>query len=333
MLGGGGALGAFEAGLYEAFDEAGLVPDRLAGTSIGAVNGALIAGNAPERRVERLRQFWQLVAQPGAGNGPWSGDARRVAKALAALRARLAGRPGLYAPVLPRLFLETPRWGSPSLYDTSPALATLRRLVDFERIAAGEPRIAVNLTDLTTGEPVVVDNATTRVRPEHLLASIGLLPEFPPIEIEGRWFCDGGFSANLPVQAVLDPPPEEDLLCVAVDLLGEPGPPVFSIDGMLERSNDLLFANQTRAALVTLEARYSGRAEGSSIVLLVVACDGRGERIAQKIWDYGEDSIAERWRAGREAATALLGQIGEIETPAPGRLEVRRMVVRGAAPG
>ena len=333
VLGGGGALGAFQAGVYEALEEAGVVPDRLAGTSIGALNAALIAGNPPGRRLERLRAFWDLIAQPALTTGSWPGDARRVVKALSALQARLLGRPGLYRPHLPRLFLQTPAWGSPSLYQLGPALATLRHLVDFEQIGDSGPRLAVNLTDLETGAPVVVDSIATRLRPEHLVASMGLLPDFPPTEIDGRWFCDGGFSANLPLNAVLDPPPEQDLLCLAVDLLGDPGPPVFSVDGMMERSNDLLFANQTRSALATLEARNAGRTEGGRVLLLLLACNGQGERISQKSWDYGRRSLDERWRAGYEAGTGLVWRLRDLEPPAPAGLEIHRIVVPSAVCG
>jgi NTE family protein len=329
VLGGGGALGAFQAGVYEALEEAGLEPDRLAGTSIGALNAALIAGNPPERRLARLRAFWELVAEPGLGPAGWSGDTRRAVKALSAFRARLLGRPGLYRPALPRLFLQSPDWGSPSLYQLGPALATIGRLLDLGRIGDGGPPLAVNLTDLETGAPVVVDSASAELRPEHLLASMGLLPDFPPTEIDGRWFCDGGFSANLPLHAVLDPPPETDVVCIAVDLLGEPGPPVFSVDGMMERSNDLLFANQTRAAIATLEARYAARVEGGSVLLLLLACNGEGERLSQKIWDYSRRSLDERWRAGCEAGIDLIGQLRDKEPP-PGRLEVHRSVVPSA---
>jgi NTE family protein len=326
VLGGGGALGAFQAGLYAALHEAGLAPDWLAGSSIGAFNAALIAGNPPERRVERLHAFWSLLAQPGLNAADWAGDARRLRKAVAAAGARLLGRPGLYAPAVPQLFLAAPRSGQPSLYDTAPAMDTLRRLVDFERIAAGQPRITLNLTDLMSGESVLIDNASTRLRPEHVLGSMALLPDFPPVEIDGRWFCDGGFSANVPMHAVLDPPPATDLVCVAVDLLGAPGPPVFSVDGMMERSNDLLFANQTRAAVALLEAQYAHRTDGGAVALLVAAPDGRSERIAQKTWDFGTPSILERWRAGHNAGAAVVKQIGRVEAPAPGRLAVHRIV-------
>jgi NTE family protein len=333
VFGGGGALGAFQPGVYEALHEAGLEPDRLVGSSIGAFNGALIAGNPPERRLERLRAFWDMVAEPGPSPAAWTGDTRRAVKALSALRARLLGRPGLYRPHLPRLFLQNSAWGNPSLYQLGPALATLRRLVDFERIGDGGPRLAANLTDLETGASMVVDSAAVGLRPEHLVASMGLLPDLPPTEIDGRWFCDGGFSANLPLHAVLDPPPEKDVLCIAVDLLGEPGPPVFSVDGMMERSNDLLFANQTRAILALFEARYAVRTEGGSVLLLLIACSGEGERVAQKTWDYGRGSIDERWRAGYEACGAALDRLRDLEPPAPGRLQIHRLVVPNAASG
>jgi NTE family protein len=330
VLGGGGALGAFQAGVYEALEKAGREPDRLVGASIGALNAALIAGNPPEQRLERLRAFWELVAEPAFTPAALSGDARRMVKAVFALHARLLGRPGLYRPHLPRLFLQSPAWGTPSLYHLGPAVATLRRLVDFDRIGNGGPRLGVHLTDLRTGAPVLVESGSDRLRPEHLVASMGLLPEFPPTEIDGRWFCDGGFSANLPLYAVLDPPPEADVLCLAVDLLGEPGPPVLSLDGMMERSNDLLFANQTRSSLATFEARYAARHDGSSILLLLLTCNGEGERVSQKIWDYGRRSIEERWRAGYEACAAALARLQDLPPPAPGRLRIQRLVVPNA---
>jgi NTE family protein len=262
-----------------------------------------------------------------------TGDLRRLEKTFSALRARFLGRPGLYRPHWPRLFLRTSAWGRAALYDTGPALATISQLVDFGRIGECAPRLSVNLTDLETGAPVVIDSASARLRPEHLLASMGLLPEFPPVEIDGQWFCDGGFSANLPLNACLDPPPEEDLLCIAIDLLGDPGPPLFSVDVLMERSNDLLFAHQTRAALALLEARYrSAGSKSGSVLLLLLACDGQGERISQKVWNFGRRSLEERWRAGEAAGGVLLDRLPGLRAPAAGRLEVHRVVVPNALP-
>jgi NTE family protein len=237
VLGGGGALGAFQAGVYEALEEAGREPDRLVGTSIGALNAALFAGNPPERRLECLRAFWDMVAEPRLAPAAWSGDARRIVKAVFALHAR-PGPSGFVPPAPAPALPAEPGLRSPSLYHLGPAFATLRRLVDFERIGNDGPQLAVHFTELGTGAPVSVDSASDRLRPEHLVASMGLLPDFPPTEIDGRWFCDGGFSANLPLNAVLDPPPKADVLCLAVDLLGEPGAPMFSRQhaGALRRS-------------------------------------------------------------------------------------------------
>ena len=191
---------------------------------------------------------------------------------------------------------------------------TIGRLLELGRIGDAGPPLAVNLADLQTGAPVVVDSASAEL-------GAGL----PPTEIDGKWFCDGGFSANLPLHAVLDPPPETDVVCMAVDLLGEPGPPIFSVDGMMERSNDLLFANQTRAAIATLKARYAARVDGGSVLVLLLACNGEGERLSQ-IWDYSRRSLHERWRAGYDAGIDLVGQIRDTEPPPPGRFEVRSVV-------
>jgi NTE family protein len=332
ILGGGAALGAFQGGVWQALEERGLVPERLAGTSIGALNATLIAGSPPQRRLERLRAFWDLVAVPASPPGGWSGSTRRMLKTATALRGRLLGRPGLYQPTLPRLLLDAPP-GSPSLYDLSPALATLERLVDFARVAEGDPRLAINLTDLETGHSIVIDSASEPVRAEHVIASMALLPDMAPVEIDGRLMCDGGFSANLPLHAVLDPPPEEDLLCLAVDLLGEPGRPILSLDGMMERSSDLLFANQTRCALATLEARFAHRSTGGRVTLVLLACDGRGERISQKTWDFGRRSLAERWRAGHRATLDAIARLDDLAPPPPGGLAVHRLAVPSALPG
>lgn len=266
VLGGGGALGAFQPGVYEAVHEAGLEPDRVVGSSIGALNAALIAGNPPERRLERLREFWDMVAEPGPSPAAWTGDARRAIKAVSAVRARLLGRPGLYRPHMPRLFLQNSAWGNPSLCQHRPALATLRRLVDFARIGDGGPRLAANHRPrerrLDRGRQRCGRTPSGAPGREHGAAA------GPSADRDRRpMVCDGGFSANLPLHPVLDPPPDTGVVCIAVDLLGALGPPVFSVDGMMERSNDLLFANQTRSALATFEARYAPRNEGGSVLL------------------------------------------------------------------
>jgi NTE family protein len=158
-----GSLGAFEAGIYQALHEADILPDWIAGTSIGAINAALIAGNAPGKRIARLRSFWERISHGSTGSVAASGEARRVANFIASLRARVAGRPGLYAPTLPRFFFDLPGWGQPWLYHYGPAMVTLGELIDFDRLASGEPRLTLNVTDLATGEVVLLDNSNRRL--------------------------------------------------------------------------------------------------------------------------------------------------------------------------
>jgi NTE family protein len=313
-------MGAFQGGVYEALDAQRLLPDRLAGSSIGAVNAALIAGNPPGLRVGRLREFWDRVADPVTEGGSGADDVGRAGKAQAALHARLVGRPGLYRPVVPRLFLADSPWGSPSVYQHGEAAQTLAGLIDFERLLP----VAANLTDLMTGEPVIVSSERQQLRPEHLLASMALIPDFPPVEVDGRLYADGGLSANLPIHAVLEPPPDGDLLVIAVDLLGEPGRPAFSVDGMLERSNDLMFVSQTRLLLSLADARQRLHGRGS-VTLAFIAYDGSGERIAQKTWDYGRRSLETRWAAGRRAAEGLRERLEALPPPPPGRVVVHRL--------
>ena len=344
VLGGGGSLGAFEAGVYQALHEAGILPHWIAGTSIGAINAALIAGNAPDERVARLRTFWERISHGSAGGIAASGDARRIANLMASLRARLAGRPGLYTPTptLPRLFFELPGWGRPWLYDFGPAAATLGELVDFGRLASGEPRLTLNATDLATGDAVLLDNSERELTPEHVLASAALVPDFPPFEIDGRLLCDGGYSANVPLQAVLGQPPEEDTVCIAVDLHASQAEAVWSVDGLAERREDLMFANQTRLAIEALRARYAAREElraiaaelprerrealrrqgglpgDASVALATLSYEGGTERIAQKIFDFSRRSIEDRWAAGLAQGRAAAELLHAASEPEPG---------------
>lgn len=339
VLGGGGALGAFQAGFYEGLHEAGLRPERVAGTSIGAVNGALIAGNPTPTRLARLRAFWDGAADPSFL--PLTVDVRRIANALAALRSRLFARPGVYHWTMPDLFFESP-FGRPGLYDLTPTGERLAALVDFARIARQDLRLAVNTTDVRTGEAVLFDSGRQQLGVEHVLASAAILPDFPPAELDGRLLCDGGFSANVPLHAVLEEPPDRPTVCIAVDLFGLVREPVLSVDGMLERSDDLVFANQTRTAVTLLRERYecrtrlwrAERAAGlapddagapAPVVLLVAAYDGVGERIAQKAYDYSARSIEHRWQRGRRHAEAVVAALRGLEAPTPGRLVLERI--------
>jgi NTE family protein len=324
-LGGGGALGALHGGVYEALVEAGLAPDWLAGTSIGAFDAAIIAGNEPGEATRRLEAFWDLLVerQPSFGI---EGDLRRFQNFMAGLRSRLFGRPGLFLPSMPKLMGEASGFGGGGIYDLSPAAATLERIVDFDRIAGGRTRLTVNATDLLTGEPVLFDSSRTRLGPEHLVASASLMPDFGPVEIEGRQLCDGGFSANVPLPGFFVEPPGEPLVVVAVECLGYSGAPRSTRAGLGERANDILFTNQTRTMVSTLEARHllaAARGRTKAPVVLTMLCyRGRNEGTDQKLFDFSQASVAERWAEGHRLAAALPGLLTELPEPEPGAFEV-----------
>jgi NTE family protein len=252
VLQGGGALGSYQAGAYQALCNFDFEPDWIAGISIGAVNAAIIAGNAPEKRVERLKEFWELVSSPVPWNPVKTGDRGRSLfnEASAALIATF-GVPGFFLPRFP----PAPLWpqGSPqaqSYYDTAPLRATLERLVDFDRINDLKTRLSVGAVSVTTGNFRYFDNFAfkklgKKIGPEHIMASGALPPGFPSVEIEGEHFWDGGISSNTPLDYVVENI-TEDLLIFQVDLFSARGPLPVSLLEAAEREKDIRFSSRTR---------------------------------------------------------------------------------------
>jgi len=227
VLQGGGALGAYQGGVYEALAEADLHPDWVAGISIGAINTAIIVGNPPESRADRLREFWQGATAPlwqgiEAACGPLlaAGDGLRSAmNQLSAGLAVSSGASGFFSPRLSVPWLAPA--GTPeatSYYDTTPLRRTLERLVDFDRINAGEMRLSVGAVNVRSGNFVYFDTQTHTIAPEHIMASGALPPGFPAVEIEGEHYWDGGLVSNTPLQWVMDAEPRCDTLAFQVDL-------------------------------------------------------------------------------------------------------------------
>jgi NTE family protein len=253
VLQGGGALGSYQAGAYRALCHHDFEPEWIAGISIGAVNAAIIAGNPPEKRVERLKEFWEMVSAPV----PWtpfsSGDGGRTLfnETSAALIATF-GVPGFFRPRFP----PAPLWpqGSPqsqSYYDTAPLRATLERLVDFDRINDLKTRLSVGAVSVTSGNFRYFDNFEFRklgkkIGPEHVMASGALPPGFPSIEIEGEHFWDGGIASNTPLDYVLDAEIANDLLIFQVDLFSARGPLPVTLLEAAEREKDIRFSSRTR---------------------------------------------------------------------------------------
>jgi NTE family protein len=252
VLQGGGALGSYQAGAYQALCHFDFEPDWIAGISIGAVNAAIIAGNAPEKRVQRLKEFWELVSAPVPWNPVKSGDrGRSLFNETSAALIATFGVPGFFQPRFP----PAPFWpqGSPqalSYYDTTPLRATLERLVDFDRINDLKTRLSVGAVSVTTGNFRYFDNFQFRklgkkIGPEHIMASGALPPGFPSIEIEGEHFWDGGISSNTPLDYVVEDL-TEDLLIFQVDLFSARGPLPVSLLEAAEREKDIRFSSRTR---------------------------------------------------------------------------------------
>jgi len=243
VLQGGGALGSYQAGVYEALAASDYPPDWVAGISIGAINAALIAGNAPADRVDRLRAFWDEITAPPP---LWPGLAAALeTPSLSAAHALLFGQPGFFAPRPPMSWLFG---GHPtSFYDTGALRGTLERLVDFDRINAREIRFSVGSVNVRTGNFAYFDNAEIKIRPEHVMASGALPPGFPPIEIDGEFYWDGGLVSNTPLQYVLDFVPRRSRLTFQVDLFNARGPVPTDLDMVGERDKDIRYSSRTRA--------------------------------------------------------------------------------------
>jgi len=287
VLGGGVALGAYHAGAYAALHEhAELRPARIAGASVGAVAGALIAGNPLGGRVGRLRKFWDDAAL----DAPWT-----MASPLAILHVRMFGRPGFFNP------RPEAAWRRPvtAIYDPTPLRRRLEHVIDFERL--NRASFSVTTTDVESGEPVVFDTRRgDRIGAEHLIASCGYLPDFPPVEIGGRLLGDGGLVANTPVDRAVDwDTGEEQWTVFVVDLFARARARPSSLEQAAARRMDLMFGNQTRQCLrlLELELRASGRAERVRLLQLAYRAPA-DEGGAEKPFNFSRATLTERWAAG-----------------------------------
>ena len=256
LLQGGGALGAYQAGVYEALAEANLHPDWVAGISIGAINAAIVAGNAPEHRVERLRAFWEeITSNPFAGlDGSLAklvarGDSAREAVNRASAAAALAmGAPGFFTPRIPVAWFNPPgTLEAMSWYDTSPLRASLESLIDFDRLNAGPIRLSIGAVNVRSGNFAYFDSRERLLTVEHVMASGALPPGFPPIEIEGEWYWDGGLVSNTPLQWLVEQEPRQDTLAFQVDLWNARGHLPRTIAEVETRRKEIHYSSRTRA--------------------------------------------------------------------------------------
>ena len=248
VLQGGGALGAYQAGVFEGFAEIGIAPDWVAGISIGAINAALIVGNPPEKRVERLREFWERVsARTSLITQPTAGATRSWINAWSAASVVTFGVPGFFVPrALPPFMAVPGTAGALSFYDTHPLKNTLEELVDFDLINRHDIRLSLGAVNVCSGESVYFDNTKTRIGPEHVMASGALPPGFPPVLIEGQWYWDGGISSNTPMWYVVDEAYRESALVLQVDVFTGPGHFPRNLQQVQERLKDIQYASKAR---------------------------------------------------------------------------------------
>jgi NTE family protein len=248
VLQGGGALGSYQAGVFEALAAEDIAPNWVAGTSIGAINAALIAGNAPGERVARLREFWELVSS--AIPAPfWTPDrhTHRWLNGLATAQALFFGVPGFFMPrVPPAVFQPRGSLAAISYYDTTPLKETLERLVDFERLNAATLRISIGAVNVRTGNLVYFDTAKQRLDVRHIMASGALPPGFAPVEIDGEHYWDGGLASNTPLNYVLDQDGAGHRTVFQVDLFPARGPLPKTLERVSEREKDIRYSSRTR---------------------------------------------------------------------------------------
>jgi NTE family protein len=258
VLQGGGALGSYQAGVYQSITESDYEPDWIAGVSIGSINAAIIAGNAQTRRIDALREFWETVTASWPV-GPWIGcgvlnEMHRHASGWSAL---MFGQPGFFRPRSPLAWLG----GSSlvSVYDTGALKKTLERLVDFDRINRREMRLSMGAVNVRTGNHVYFDNTERVIGPAHVMASGALPPGFPPVEIDGEWYWDGGLVSNTPLQYVLEDYPRRSRLTFQVDLFPSRGPVPSTFEQVSERAKEIRYSSRTRMGTNTFRAMHDIR--------------------------------------------------------------------------
>lgn len=331
VLQGGGALGSYQAGVYEGLCAENLIPDWVAGISIGAVNAAIIAGNPPERRLERMREFWEMTSS-GALAKPLTNDgkSRVFFNEASAAWVSAVGVPGFFKPRLIPPFLYPA--GAPealSFYDTAPLRETLERLVDFDLINSKKVRLSVGAVNVKEGHLRFFDNAHEKIGPEHIMASGALPPGLPPIEIQGEFYWDGGLVSNTPLDYVLEDEQCDNLLIFQVDLFNSAGAMPKTMLEAAEREKEIRFASRSRrntdSALELHHAKVAIRdmiaklppdladdpeievlqafSRENAITVVQLIYQGAAYESGSKDYEFSRTTMIEHWAAGLADAT------------------------------
>ncbi len=350
LLQGGGALGAYQAGAYEALSESGIEPNWLAGISIGAINAAIIAGNKPQERVAKLRAFWEQVTAPRIAS--WleyfdspltkGDDTRRVLNQISAGNALSSGVPGFFGLRMPAPWLNpagTPQ--ATSFYDIGALKSTLDQVIDFDRINADDTRFSVGAVNVRSGNFVYFDNTTRKIRPEHVMASGALPPGFPAVEIEGEHYWDGGMVSNTPLRWVVENGRREDTLIFQVDLWSARGEVPGNMMEVVTRQKEIQYSSRTRAntdwfiiakrmrcALASLlpklpnalkntpEAKLlASVADHSAYNIIHLIYHAQNYEGNSKDYEFSRRSMQEHWCAGYNDAVRTLHHPEVLEKP------------------
>jgi NTE family protein len=347
LLQGGGALGAYQAGVYEALAEVDLQPDWVAGISIGAVNSAIIAGNPPKQRVNALREFWHAVSTSPLGipyfrQIEFSDDQHWLVNQASAMSILLLGTPNFFVPRLPPPTIWPP--GSPdkaSYYDDTPLRATLERLVDFDRINSGQMRFSVGAVEVRSGNFAYFDNTTHKIAFEHIAASGSLPPGFPATKIGDEYFWDGGLISNTPLEWVLGSHPRRDTLAFQVDLWNARGELPKDMIAVDVRQKEIIYSSRNRAAtdrykyIQKLRIAFSNLLkqmpeelrESADAKLLLAEADDKVCNIVHLIYrarpyegiakdfEFSRRTMEEHWQTGYSNARQTLANPEVLELP------------------
>ena len=351
LLQGGGALGAYEGGVYQALDEANVLPNWVAGISIGAINAALIAGNPPDRRVACLREFWEGVSNLPFGlfGVPYSPsidlknlETHRLVNQTRAFFIAMFGVPSFFVPRFPPMeFLPSERPDKLSFYDVAPLKATLERLVDFDRINSSDVRLTVCAVNVGSGKLTSFDTTTHKIDARHIVASGSLPPGFPATEIDGEYYWDGGVASNSILHVVLDSPSHRDTLAFQIDVWSASGElPRDMIDADV-REKDIRFSSRSCTAIdhfkTTQRARHALRkaleampdnlrksaeierleteADETSYNVVHLVYQAKSYEGVSKDYEFSRRTMEEHWRSGYEDALRAISHPEIFERP------------------
>lgn len=352
VLQGGGALGAYQAGVYAALAETDVQLDWISGISIGAINAALIVGNKPALRVAKLREFWEMVTQPVTGlagpswfaNLPWgeSESMRALTSRMEAATNMLYGARNFFSPrPLPPVSLPADSPAGASYYDISPLEATLQKLVDFDLINQQPTRLSVGAANIRTGEPLYFDSLDRKIRAEHIMASGSLPPSFPPVEVDGEYYWDGGLISNSALQFVVNSKPRYSALVFQVDLWDPNGEVPLDITAANLRATEIHSASRINVSLdefrhqqrvrLTLRKLLDKVPEGyrnapeiallaeeahvQRAVLVRLRYQAKKHEGASKIFNFSRAAMEHHWRAGYEDTRTALRERAIFELP------------------